>query len=58
MTQRIKPAAPDSAEYKNYIRKLTLLHEMLITSMQCKQTTDLTHVEKLRNLLKEFTAAY
>jgi len=58
MAQRIKPAAPDSAEYKGYIRQLTLLHEMLVTSMKCKQTVDLAEVEKLKVLLKEFSAAY
>jgi nickel superoxide dismutase len=58
MAQRIAPTAPDSAEYKDYVRKLTLLHEMLVNSMKCKQTTDLAYVEKLKDLLKEFTAAY
>lgn len=58
MAQRISPAAAESAEYKDYIRKLTLLHEMLVTGMKCKQTTDLVHVEKLKGLLKEFSAAY
>ena len=58
LTQRIKPVNAESAEYKNYIRQLTLLHEMLRTSMKCKQTTDLVHVEKLRELLKDFSAAY
>lgn len=58
MAQRIKPVSVESADYKDYIRQLTLLHEMLVTSMKCKQTTDLAHVEKLRGLLKEFSAAY
>ena len=58
MAQRVNPATPDSAAYKGYIQKLTLLHEMLVTSMKCKQTTDVAHVERLRQLLKEFSAAY
>jgi nickel superoxide dismutase len=58
MTQRLKPADADSAEYKNYIRQLTLLHQMLRTSMKCKQTTDLSQIEKLRELLKDFSATY
>lgn len=58
MAQRIKPVSAESADYKDYLRKLTLLHEMLVTSMKCKQTTDLAHVEKLKGLLKEFSAAY
>lgn len=58
MAQRVQPTAAESAEYKDYVRKLTLLHEMMVSSMKCKQTTDLAHVEKLRDLLKEFSAAY
>jgi nickel superoxide dismutase len=52
MTQRIKPDA------KEYGKKLGLLHEMLISAMKCKQTTDLTHVSKLRDLVKEFQGLY
>jgi nickel superoxide dismutase len=58
MAQRVKPAAADSPHYKNYIEQLTLLHEMLQTSMKCKQTTDLAQVEKLKTLLDEFSKAY
>ena len=52
MTQRIKP------ESENYEKKLTLLHQMLIYSMKCKQSTDLSHIAKLRSLLKEFDDLY
>ena len=52
MTQRIKP------DTKNYSQKLTLLHKMLIYSMNCKQTTDLSHITTLRSLLKEFQTLY
>ena len=58
MAQRIKPTGQDSANYKKYVEQLTLLHEMLVTSMKCKQTTDLENVEKLKNLLHEFSHAY
>ena len=58
LAQRIKPAESDSPQYKNYIRQLTLLHQMLQTSMKCKQTTDLSQVEKLKTLLTDFSAAY
>ncbi|MHC4123595.1 MAG: superoxide dismutase [Ni] [Planctomycetota bacterium] len=59
MAQRIKPI--DKAEgpaYEKYIKKLTLLHEMLVYSMKAKQTTDLSNVEKLKTLLTEFKKAY
>jgi nickel superoxide dismutase len=58
LAQRIKTAEVDSPQYKNYIRQLTLLHQMIQTSMKCKQTTDLSQVEKLRTLLNDFSAAY
>jgi nickel superoxide dismutase len=58
MAQRIKSAEPGSAEYEKYIRQITLLHDMLVTSMKCKQTTDLANVEKLKTLLEAFTQAY
>ncbi|MFH1932812.1 MAG: superoxide dismutase [Ni] [Pseudomonadota bacterium] len=52
MTQRIKP------DTKNYSQKLALLHKMLIYSMTCKQTTDLSHITMMRSLLKEFQTLY
>ena len=52
MTQRIKP------EDDNYARKLSLLHQMLVYGMKCKQTTDPANVEKLRSLIKEFEGLY
>ena len=59
MTQRIKPAAQgDSAAYHDYVGKLTLLHQMMVTSMKCKQTTDPGNVARLRALLGEFRVAY
>lgn len=59
MTQRIKPVDDQSIEdYKEYVKKLTLLHEMLIYAMKTKQTTDLENVKKLRSLLTDFEAVY
>lgn len=59
MAQRIKPASQsDTKAYNDYVKKLTLLHQMLVHSMQAKQTTDLAHVQELRSLLEQFHAAY
>jgi nickel superoxide dismutase len=59
MTQRIKPAEPSKVEdYKDYINKITILHQILIYSMKCKQTTDLSNVEKLKSLISDFEKAY
>ena len=59
MAQRVKPVEKaDGKAYKDYVKKLTLLHEMLVYSMKAKQTTDLSNVEKLGTLLAEFQTAY
>ena len=59
MAQRIKvPATGNKAAHNDYVKKLTLLHEMLVTTMKTKQTTDIAHVAKLRTLLKQFHEAY
>ncbi|MHC4396376.1 MAG: superoxide dismutase [Ni] [Planctomycetota bacterium] len=59
MAQRVKPVDKAKSEaYEQYIRKLTLLHKILVYSMKVKQTTDISNVEKLRTLLTEFRTAY
>jgi len=59
MAQRVKPVlSKGSAEHDAYLNKLKLLHEMIVTSMKCKQTTDLAHVEKLKQLVDRFEKAY
>ena len=59
MAQRVKPVDKGKSKaYQEYIRKLTLLHEMLVYSMKAKQTTDLSNIEKLRVLLAEFQTVY
>lgn len=59
LTQRIKPADATNAEaHARYIRQLTVLHEMLIVAMQAKQSTDLSRVARLRELLEAFRKAY
>ena len=52
MAQRLKP------DQKNYTEKLTILHKMLLAAMKCKQTTDVSHVNDLRALLKDFEILY
>ena len=59
MAQRIKPAEKtDAAAYDDYVKKLTLLHQMLVECMKAKQTTDLATVAKLRAQLAEFQQLY
>lgn len=52
MTQRIKPGQPE------YVKKLKLLHEMLIYAMKSKQTTDLKNTAKLKSLVADFAKIY
>ena len=59
MAQRVKlPPEGDAKAKKVYLKKLTLLHRMLVYSMKAKQTTDLDNVEKLTSSLKEFHDVY
>jgi nickel superoxide dismutase len=59
MAQRIKPSqATEGKDYDAYVKKLTLLHKMMVHAMKAKQTTSLDHVEQLRALLSEFHEAY
>ena len=59
MAQRVKPADPaDTQANAAYTAKLTVLHKMLVTAMQCKQTTDKANCEKLRKLAAEFDDLY
>lgn len=52
MAQRIKPGCDD------YAQKIAALHEMVIYSMKCKQTTDHANVEKLQELVHTFEKLY
>ena len=52
MAQRLKP------DQKKYGEKLIILHKMLLAAMKCKQTTDVSHVNDLRALLKDFEILY
>ena len=52
MTQRIK------SDTKDYDKKLKILHQMLVYTMKCKQTTDKANVEALKKLVAEFRDIY
>lgn len=59
MAQRVKPADPaDKAATAKYVKELTLLHQMVVTSMKAKQTTDLENCATLRSLLGKFRTLY
>lgn len=52
LTQRIRP------DEKQYKEKLSLLHQMLVYGMKCKQTTDLSHIAQLKELVNNFEKIY
>nr|MBN2277303.1 superoxide dismutase [candidate division Zixibacteria bacterium] len=59
MTQRIKPTAVDAGEeYNGYITQLTTMHEMLVTAMKCKQTTDTANTDRLKELVAKSKQLY
>ncbi len=59
MAQRVKiPPAGDAKANSAYVKKLTLLHQMLVYSMKAKQTTDVSNAHQLRHLLEDFKKAY
>lgn len=59
LTQRVKTPDPDdSAAWADYVEHTTLLHQLLVAAMKCKQTTDLANVEKVRDLVAEYKAHY
>ncbi len=58
MTQRLVPVKPDDKNYPKYIKELTLMHQLLVQAMKCKQTLDPQIPEAMRANLHEFEHSY
>ena len=58
MTQRVKPVPPEDPAYKDYIAKITVLHQMLIGAMKTKQSADPATAQKLKELTSQFEKLY
>jgi hypothetical protein len=59
LTQRIKPVdATDKKAHDTYLKKLELLHNIMVQAMKCKQTTDIEHVKKLHDFITQFKTLY
>ena len=59
LAQRIAPVATDKdAEHDKYLTQLTLMHQMIVYAMKCKQTTDLGNTERLKALISESRKLY
>jgi nickel superoxide dismutase len=59
MTQRVKlPSGSSKSTLAKYNKQLTLLHQLLVSAMKMKQTTDISQVSMARALVDDFAAAY
>jgi nickel superoxide dismutase len=59
LAQRIKIVdETEKSAFMEYQKKVTLLHQMLIFAMKCKQTMDLENVEQLKLLVDRFEEIY
>jgi len=59
LAQRLKPVADPSSEAgKKLSHQLGLVHSLIVHAMKAKQTLDLQHTKRLRELLDEFEVTY
>ena len=59
LAQRVKvPADGNPAASEMYAKKLALLHQIIVSAMKCKQTTELVNVETLHDLVHSFQEVY
>ncbi|MBT8036448.1 MAG: superoxide dismutase, Ni [Verrucomicrobiae bacterium] len=57
LAQRVKLTEADSNN-KAYIKKISLIHQIIVHAMKCKQSTDLDAAAKLHQSIALFTKAY
>ncbi len=57
LRQRIKPGEVET-DHMGWMGKVTACHNILVSSMKAKQTTDLQHVADLREHVAAFRKAY
>ena len=59
LAQRVKaPAEGDRKASEMYSKKLALLHQIIVSAMKCKQTTDPANVKNLHDLVHSFQETY
>jgi hypothetical protein len=55
----VKAADPaDDKAYAAYVKHTTLLHQMLVAAMKCKQTIDPVNVDLLRDVAQKYNDHY
>ena len=55
LAQRLKP---DMADQDAYTAQLKLCHQIIITAMKCKQSTDQANLDKLHDLMHRLEVAF
>ena len=60
LAQRIKAPkdGADAAAAATYAQQLALMHQITVSAMKCKQTTDVAHVNKIRETVRAFAGTY
>jgi len=57
LAQRLKLDEQDNNK-NTYLKKVVLVHKIIVLSMKCKQTTDAANAQALHDAINEFTKAY
>ena len=57
LAQRVKLTA-STGDLQAYFNKLTLIHQIIVHAMKCKQTTDTANAQGLQETIAAFTKAY
>ena len=57
LAQRVKLTV-STGELEAYFNKLTLIHQIIVHAMKCKQTTDPANAQNLHDTIAAFTKAY
>ena len=57
LAQRVKLGEADS-DKEAYLNKITLIHQIIVHAMKCKQTTDTENAKKLHSAIDAFAKAY
>ena len=57
LAQRVKLTV-STGELEAYFNKLTLIHQIIVHAMKCKQTTDPVHAHGLQETIAAFAKAY
>ncbi len=57
LAQRIKPPKDESGA-KLYRDQLSMIHGIIVAAMKCKQSTEVAHVTRIRELTMKFSESY